>query len=293
MKDCRLCPRECRADRDSGELGFCGVDSNIKIARAAPHMWEEPVISGTRGSGAIFFSGCSLRCVFCQNKKISHGATGKIVDCDELERIIFELRDGGVHNINLVTATHYADRVASVLERVKPKLDIPIVWNSSGYEIPETLDMLDGLIDIYLPDFKYFDRSLAENYSSAPDYPEIAAKAIEKMYSQVGAVSLDQNGLLMRGMIVRHLVLPGCRKDSIKVIERLSELLPPNDIYLSLMNQYTPDFALDSPFANLHRRLTSFEYQSVMRRANELGFVGFSQDRAAATADFTPEFFGE
>ena len=293
MSECMLCPRGCGADREGGELGFCGVGSKIKIARAAPHHWEEPVISGTRGSGAIFFSGCSLRCVYCQNKKISHGALGKSIDSAELERIIFELCELGVHNINFVTGTHYADKIAKILEKIKPRLGIPIVWNTSGYESESTLDMLAGLVDIYLPDFKYFDPELAKSYSAAPDYPEIAAAAIKKMHSQVGAVELDDDGMMKSGMIVRHLVLPGCRKDSLRAVEALASILPPEDIYLSLMSQYTPEFASNSEFSNLHRRLTSFEYESVLRRTSELGFIGFSQEREAATSDFTPEFFGE
>ena len=292
MSECLLCPRECRADREGGALGFCGADEKIKIARAAPHFWEEPIISGSRGSGAIFFSGCSLRCVFCQNKRISHGSLGRVIDERELESIIFRLCDEGVHNINFVTPTHYANKLAALLERIKPSLPIPVVWNTSGYEKLETLDMLDGLVDIYLPDFKYFDPDLGKKYSCAKDYPEIASAAIKKMFSQLGKCELSDDGMLKRGMIVRHLVLPGCRKDSIRAVEHLAEILPTDKVYLSLMNQYTPGFAMDCEFSNLHRRLTSFEYESVLRRADELGFSGFSQERCSATSDFTPEFFG-
>lgn len=256
-------------------------------------MWEEPVISGLRGSGAVFFSGCSLKCVFCQNKAISRDALGKNISDAELERIIFELCDAGVHNINLVTASHYTDRLARLLERIKPRLTVPVIWNSSAYEKPETLDMLCGLVDVYLPDLKYFDSALSGAYSAAPDYFSVAAEALKKMYEQVGPVKLGADGLIKKGVTVRHLVLPGCRKDSLAVIEKLSKLLPKEDIYLSLMSQYTPEFAADSEYKNLRRRVTSFEYESVLKFADELGFVGFSQDRAAATSDFTPEFFGE
>ena len=293
MSECMLCPRECRADREGGALGFCGVGSKIKIARAAPHFWEEPIISGSRGSGTVFFSGCSLRCVFCQNKKISHGTLGREIDEAELERIIFGLCDEGVHNINFVTPTHYADKIARLLEKIKPSLPVPVVWNTSGYEKAQTLDMLDGLVDIYLPDFKYFDPELGKKYSAAPDYQEVASAAIERMFSQVGKCRLGEDGLLKKGMIVRHLVLPGCRKDSIRAVEHLADILPTDGVYLSIMSQYTPEFAMDCEFSNLRRRVTSFEYESVLRRADELGFIGFSQERSAATSDFTPEFYGE
>ncbi len=290
MDKCALCPRKCGADRDGGQLGACGVGSEFKIARAAPHLWEEPIISGTNGSGAIFFSGCSLRCVFCQNKNISQGALGRIITDAELEKIIFELCEAGVHNINLVTASHYTTRLVPLLKRIKPSLSLPIVWNSSGYEKIETLRALDGLVDIYLPDFKYFDSELSTKYSAAPDYFSVVCEALREMHRQVGACVLGDDEMLKKGMIVRHLVLPSHRHDSMRVLEELAALLPPDEIYLSLMSQYTPEFALDSEYKNLHRRITKFEYESVLARASELGFEGFSQDKTAATSDFTPEF---
>ncbi len=293
MSKCKLCPRECGADRENGEIGFCGAGSEIKIARCAPHYWEEPPISGERGSGAVFFSGCTLKCVFCQNREISHGGLGKSVSDSELESMIISLSKEGVHNINFVTPTHYTDKIAAILKKIKPALEIPVVWNCGGYEKEETLDLLDGLVDIYLPDFKYFDSELARAYSKAPDYRDVATRALKKMFSQVGKVELKPDGTMARGMIVRHLVLPGCRKDSIRVLELLSEIFPPDEIYLSLMSQYTPDFALDCEYKNLHRRITSFEYDSVAERARELGFVGFMQERNSAVADFTPKFSGE
>ena len=286
MSECKLCPRECGADRERGEIGFCGAGSDIKIARCAPHFWEEPPISGERGSGAIFFSGCPLKCVFCQNREISHGGLGKAVGEEELEK-------SGVHNINFVTPTHYTDRIAAILKKIKPSLGIPVVWNCGGYEKEETLDLLDGLVDIYLPDFKYFDSELARAYSAAPDYRDVALRALKKMFSQVGEIKLNADGTMARGMIVRHLVLPGCRKDSAAVLELLAEILPADKIYLSLMSQYTPEFAADSEYKNLRRRVTSFEYTSVANRAQELGFVGFMQERTSASADFTPDFSGE
>ena len=293
MGECKLCPRECGADRENGEIGFCGAGSEIKTARCAPHFWEEPPISGERGSGAVFFSGCPLKCVFCQNREISHGGLGKTVSDSELEKMIFGLAEKGVHNINFVTPTHYTDRIAKILKKIKPELGIPIVWNCGGYEKEETLDLLEGLVDIYLPDFKYFDPELASAYSKALNYKDIATRAIKKMFSQVGKVELNADGMMAKGMIVRHLVLPGCRKDSIRALELLSKILPPDKIYLSLMSQYTPEFALDCEYKNLHRRITSFEYNSVAERARELGFIGFMQERASAVADFTPDFSGE
>ncbi|MBE6600662.1 MAG: radical SAM protein [Ruminococcaceae bacterium] len=290
---CELCPRKCGIDRGAGELGFCGVGDEFKIARAAPHMWEEPVISGQNGSGAIFFSGCSLRCVFCQNKKISHSAYGRTVTDAELERLIFELVDADVHNINFVTATHYTDRLVPLLERIKPSLPVPIVWNSSGYERVSTLSRLDGLVDIYLPDLKYFDPELSKCYSSAPDYFPVAIGAIKEMCRQVGA-AVTENGIMKKGVIVRHLVLPGCRKDSLRLLDELAAAVEKNGILLSLMSQYTPEFLGEDEceYKNLTRRVTRFEYESVLARAAELGFEGFSQDRSSATAKYTPEFFG-
>ena len=293
MSKCMLCPRECGADRERGEIGFCGAGSEIKTARCAPHFWEEPPISGERGSGTIFFSGCPLKCVFCQNKEISHGGLGKKINDTELEKMILELAEKGVHNINFVTPTHYTDKIAKILKKIKPSLKIPIVWNCGGYEKEETLDLLDGLVDIYLPDFKYFDSELAFSYSAAPDYRDVAVRALKKMFSQAGEVKLSNDGMMERGMIVRHLVLPGCRKDSIAVLELIADTLPADKIYLSLMSQYTPEFALDSNYKNLHRRVTSFEYNSVAQRAKDLGFIGFMQERSSSVSDFTPDFSGE
>ena len=293
MEKCLLCPRGCSADRARGNAGFCGESADITFARASLHMWEEPPISGSRGSGTIFFCGCNLRCVFCQNKIISRGGGNrKTISVSELASLMLELRDMGAHNINLVTPTHFANAIAEVLTLVKGDLNIPVVYNSSGYESPSTLKMLDGLIDVYLPDFKYASSELARDYSSAPDYPEVATKALCEMFRQVGAPVFDENGIIQRGMIVRHLVLPACRHDSIKVLDTLSDLFTPDDIKLSLMSQYTPEFALDTPFKNLHRKLTSFEYNSVLEHAISLGFDGYFQSLSSATSKYTPNFEG-
>ncbi len=288
---CTLCPRRCAVDRTCS-VGVCGMPADMVISRAAPHMWEEPPLSGTRGSGTIFFAGCNLRCVFCQNRAISHDRQGVTVTEDALCDIMLRLADTGVHNINLVTPTHYADALVRVLARVRPRLAIPVVWNSSGYESVETLRALEGLVDIYLPDFKYLDPTLASRYSAAPDYPAIATAALSEMYRQTGPVCMDEHGLMTRGLLVRHLVLPGHRADSIAVLGHVARLLPPADIRISVMRQYTPDFALDTPYKHLHRRLTDFEYDSVLREAARLGLDGFIQGKDAADRAFTPDFTG-
>ena len=290
MSACMLCPRKCGADRTNGEIGACHTGSKIRVARAAPHHFEEPPISGTNGSGTIFFSGCSLGCIFCQNKEISRGDAGKELDEDTLATLCLSLADTGVHNLNFVTGTHYTDRIASVLKRIKPKLQIPVVWNSSGYESPETLQLLEGLVDIYLPDYKYFSSELSAALSLAPDYRKVAEAALLEMYRQVGAVRYGDDGLLKHGLVVRHLALPGCRKDTEAVLKSLANLLPVSDILLSLMRQYTPDFAPRTAPKNLLRRLTSFEYETAASLATDLGFHGFTQGKDAASSVFTPDF---
>lgn len=290
MSICNLCPRACGVDRES-RLGFCASPEGAAVSRVSLHMWEEPPISGERGSGTIFFSGCNLRCVFCQNKAISRGAAdAKIYGADALSELFLSVEGMGAHNINLVTPTHFVPTVSKALEKVKSKLSIPVVYNSSGYELASSLRMLDGLVDVYLPDLKYASGELAAKYSSAPDYPEIAKAALREMYRQTGAVSFDETGMITRGVIVRHLVLPSHRKDSIAVLDTLAEILPIKDIRLSLMSQYTPEFATDCEFRELHRRVTTFEYNSVLDHALSLGFEGYFQHRSSASASYTPDF---
>ena len=286
---CNLCPRACGARRGEGEVGVCGMPATLYVSRCAPHYWEEPPISGTRGSGTVFFSGCNLRCVFCQNRSISREGVGRPVSREELVGILLSLQEQGVHNINLVTPTHYASTLARVLEQVKPRLHIPVVWNSSGYETVEALRMVEGLVDIYLPDFKYLSAELAAAYSSAPDYAERATEAVLEMYRQVGPYR-QREGLAEGGVIIRHLVLPGQRRDSMAVLGHIAAILPPQDIRVSVMRQYTPDFAMDCPHKNLHRRVTEFEYASVLEEAARLGLEGFSQGKDAADKAFTPDF---
>ena len=292
MASCALCPRRCGVDRTAGQVGVCGVTDTLRVARIAPHMWEEPPISGSRGSGTVFFTGCSLRCIFCQNRTISREGMGKTYTEEELTAAILSLRDQGVHNINFVTPTHYTSTIARILERIKPTLGIPVVWNCGGYESVETLRLLEGLVDIYLPDFKYFSPDLSRDYSSAPDYPAIATEAVQEMYRQTGPYT-EEKDLAKRGVIIRHLVLPGCRADSMNVLRHIASILPPAEIRISVMRQYTPDFAADAPYKNLHRRVTDFEYTSVLDEAARLGLVGFSQGKDAATKAYTPDFEGD
>lgn len=291
MSKCLMCPRGCLVDRAVGERGFCGATNEYIIGSADLHFWEEPCISGTRGSGAIFFSGCNLKCIFCQNRDISREIVGKKYSEDELISKMLELQDRGAHNINLVTATPYSLFLAQTLKKAKAHgLHIPIVYNCGAYESLDSLRALEGLIDIYLPDFKYFSDDLACSYSSAPDYARISGEAIVEMYRQVGKLTFDKQGIAKRGLIVRHLVLPACREDSKDVLKYLSEILPANEVTLSLMRQYTPDFANDDAPKNLKRRLTSFEYEDVLSYALFLGFDGFSQGKESAKGEFTPKF---
>lgn len=289
MERCYDCPRRCGADRETA-LGRCHAPQEFLVSRVSLHAWEEPPISGTRGSGTVFFGGCNLGCVFCQNRAIRDGALGERLDADALERAVWRLVEEGAHNLNLVTPTHYVRALVPFLARIRPRLPVPVVWNSGGYESVESLRMLDGLVDVYLPDFKYASRAFAERYSAAPDYPEVAADAVREMFRQRGAVSFDEKGLIKSGVIVRHLVLPGGRRDSEAVLDRLASLLPIPDVRLSLMSQFTPDFVDRDRYPELARRVTTFEYQRVLSHAMDLGFDGYFQARDSATAAFTPDF---
>ena len=293
-KPCTLCPRKCKIDRSKGETGLCRSGNDIVVARSMVHMWEEPPISGTHGSGAIFFSGCSLRCVFCQNRPISHDCVGKVMSESDLGALMLELQEKGVHNINLVTPTHFVDKIASVLEKVKPRLNIPVVYNCGGYESKESVQMLKGLVDIYLPDFKYASDSLAVKYSNAPKYSYYAAAALAEMVESVGRPVFfrDTSGeeIMKSGVIVRHLVLPSSRRDSMEVLDIIAKTVGVKNVRLSLMSQYTPEFALNCNIPCLHRKVTSFEYNSVLDHAEKLGFEGYFQDRSSACTNYTPEF---
>lgn len=286
---CNQCPRKCDVDRDV-TLGFCGVPRTFRVARAALHPWEEPQISGKRGSGTVFFAGCNLRCIYCQNRDISRAGIGKEIDGDELINIMLRLQDAGAHNVNLVTPTHYTAELAAVLKRVRPMLHIPIVYNCGGYERVESLRLLEGLIDVYLPDFKYYSEELSAQYSGVSDYFSVAIKALGEMLRQTGKPHFDADGMIVRGTVVRHLVLPGSRRDSIEILRALHDTFGADAFLLSLMSQYTPVFADDTPYPQLHRRVTAFEYDSVVKEACRLGFSGNVQSRQSADAGYTPDF---
>ena len=292
---CDLCPRQCNTDR-SLRPGFCNESEKIMLARAALHFFEEPSISGTEGSGAVFFCGCNLKCVFCQNEKISRGLIGKEVSVEELADIFLNLESQGANNINLVTPSHYVYQIKDALIRAKEKgLSIPIVYNSSAYELPETLRLLEGLIDIYLPDFKYMDEELAVKYSNAPGYPEIAKKAIEEMVRQVGAPIFDERGMMKKGVIVRHLLLPAGVKNAKSVVSYLNETYH-DSIYISLMNQYTP---MDTPslkkagekYPDLLRKVTKREYERLLDFVLSLNIENaYFQEGDTASESFIPDF---
>ena len=290
LKDCILCPRECHVDRIKGEVGYCGETSELRLARASLHMWEEPCISGEEGSGTIFFTGCSLRCVYCQNNIIANGSFGKAIDNERFIEILFELKDKGAQNINLVTPTHFIPQIIRALDFAKKRgLDLPIVYNTSGYEKKESIKLLDGYIDVYLPDFKYYDESISIRYSNSPNYRDYAKKSIEEMVKQVGEPKFNEKGYMTKGVIVRHLVLPGLNEDSKKIIEYLHKEYG-EEIYLSIMSQYTP---LDhvNKYPEINRKLTEDEYNEVVDFAISIGVEnGFIQDGESAQESFIPPF---
>ncbi|MDO4267846.1 MAG: radical SAM protein [Eubacteriales bacterium] len=286
---CRLCPRMCGANRQLSP-GFCQAPAGIVAARAALHHWEEPCISGTRGSGTVFFSGCTLRCCFCQNYKISRETFGRSISPGRLSEIFLELQQQGAHNINLVTATHYLPWILPALDMVRGRLSIPVVYNCGGYERLETVQALKDYVDIWLPDLKYQDSRLSGSLSQAPDYFAVASRAIRQMIDQTGPPVFDRDGLMKRGVIIRHLVLPGHRDDSIRLLQWMAAGLPADQFYISLLSQYTPYEAI-SDFPELNRRITSYEYEKVLDAALELGLDhGFMQKKSSAREEYTPPF---
>lgn len=292
-RHCTLCPRGCGADRTSGARGFCGASDVVYVGRATLHAWEEPPLSGERGSGTVFFTHCTLGCVFCQNRTISRReAQGKPVTQERLTEIFLELQTQGAHNINLVTASHYAPTVRAALQQARAKdLHIPVVYNCGGYEMVETLRMLDGLIDIYLPDFKYYSSYYAGMYSGAPDYPDFAKEAIAEMVRQTGIPQFDQTGVMIRGTIVRHLMLPGLAGDTAQVLRYLAEHFG-DRILVSLMRQYTP-FGMAERYPELDRKITDEEYEQAVALFSELGLAGFLQDKESISESFIPSFEGQ
>ena len=282
-ENCRLCPRECGVNRTAGERGFCGCPGVALVAKRMLHQWEEPALAGSGGSGAIFFGGCTLRCRYCQNAAISGGAVGKPTDSAQLRQIMEELIAQGAENIDLVTPTHFLPTILPALERPLP---VPVVYNCGGYERVETLRALEGKIDIYLPDLKYADAALAGALSGAPDYFPVAARAIREMVRQVGSVQW-QGERVTRGVIIRHLILPGQVENSLRVLDWIGEHFRPGQVLVSLMRQYTPMGGLGAPYG---RRITDEEYDAVLSwmYLNEL--EGFTQEAESAGRDFIPDF---
>lgn len=293
LSACELCPRRCRADRAAGERGVCGATDTLRLARAALHFWEEPPISGEEGSGTVFFSGCPLKCVYCQNHEISTGNFGIDVSPERLAQIMLELQDQGALNINLVTATHYAHLLPEAIAAARARgLVVPIVYNTSGYERVEAVRELDDLVDIWLTDFKYADARLGRALSHVPDYPSVAQSALIEMARQLerhGGGAARADGTWTRGIIVRHLVLPGHTEDSCRVLDLIWDAV--GDVPISVMNQYTPNAAMRAAGGELARAVTREEYERVLDHADDLGFTQmFWQEGGAVDESFTPPF---
>ena len=289
LTKCTLCPRNCNVDRTNSQIGFCGATDKLKVARASLHMWEEPCISGANGSGTVFFSHCSLKCIFCQNNNISQNNFGKEITIERLADIFIELQNKKAHNINLVTPTHFVPQIIEAIKIARQNgLVIPIVYNSSGYENVETIKLLNGFVDIYLPDFKYYDDELAKKLSNTPNYFYTAINCIDEMVAQINENIFDENGIMQKGIIIRHLILPGHTLDSKKIIKELLEKYK-NKVYISLMSQYTPIRTL--PYEELNRKLSKTEYDRVVDYAINLGLInGFIQDGESAKESFIPDF---
>ncbi len=285
ISKCKICPRECNANRNE-KAGYCGGKDKATVVKSTLHFYEEPCISGTRGSGAVFFGGCPLKCVYCQNKEISRPSFDFGLNANELCDLFVSLQDRGAHNVNLVTAGHFLHVVIPALEKAKKKVKIPFVYNTSAYEKVDAIRRLDGLIDVYLPDYKYASTLTAKRYSSAPDYPHIATMAIQEMLRQQPKCIIE-NGLMQNGVIIRHLVLPLHRLESIKAVNEIATKF--SGAMISLMRQYTPDF-YDGELENLKRKVTNFEYNSVLAEVNRLAISGYMQLSQSASAEFTPNF---
>ena len=291
---CKLCARECKADRNSGKTGFCGADNRIKVARCALHFWEEPCISGEKGSGTVFFSHCTLKCVYCQNYNISTKNQGRYVTEEELSYMFLGLQNQGALNINLVTPTHYVPGIIEALKSAKQKgLTLPVLYNTSGFESTETLELLRGYVDIFLPDFKYFTAEYAQKYSGSKDYPDVVKKAIAKMFDLVGKCEFDEDGIIKKGVIVRHLMLPELHDDSKKILEYLYKTYG-DDIFISIMSQYTPLPTLPKEFPELATKIDMTVYDKVLDFAVSIGIENaFVQEGEAASESFIPEFWSE
>lgn len=288
---CTICPRKCNVDRSNGKIGYCGESSEMRVAKTSLHRWEEPCITGEYGSGTVFFSGCSLKCIFCQNHVIADSLVGQIFSVEELADAFLRLQEKNASNINLVTAGHFVEQIALTIKLARKKgLVIPIVYNCSSYENVESLQKLEGFVDVYLPDCKFFDKEMSKNYAKAEDYFEVAKNAIKEMVRQVGAPVFDKNtGNMLRGVIVRHLILPGHTKDSMEILHYLHTTYE-NQIYISIMNQFTP-VVLQEKYLNLNRCVTEREYQKVIDYAINIGIEqAFIQEGETANESFIPEF---
>lgn len=296
FEKCILCPRKCGVNRLQGRNGTCHTSDKLKVSRAALHMWEEPCISGEHGSGAIFFSGCALGCCFCQNRDISDGIAGKEITTERLCNIFFELKDKGANNINLVTPDHYIPQILSSIDMAKHRgFDLPFVYNCSGYETKDMIRSLDGYIDVYLPDFKFMSPKLSSRYSNAPDYSDHAKESIAEMVRQCGGSHMyfNDDGIMQKGVIVRHLQLPGCMEDSKAVITYLYNTYG-DSIYISIMNQYTPMPGIADKYPELNRKLTAEEYDKLVDYAIDIGVEnGFIQEGETASESFIPAFDNE
>ncbi|HWQ03758.1 MAG TPA: radical SAM protein [Longilinea sp.] len=290
LSDCTLCPRNCHVDRTNGQKGYCRETAELVVARAALHLWEEPCISGESGSGTVFFSGCAVGCVYCQNKQIARGLTGKKITIERLSDIFLELQSQGANNINLVTPTHYVPQIIAAIDKARARgLSLPIVYNSSGYEKTETLALLEGIVDIYLPDFKYFSKEMAKKYSNCEDYYPVAAAAIKEMVRQVGEPVFRPDGMMVKGVIVRHLTLPGFLQDSKDVILYLNQTYG-KQIFISIMSQYTPLANLER-YPELSQMVDPADYDELIEYAISLGVEnGFIQNGETAKESFIPEF---
>lgn len=290
LKNCKVCPRNCGIDRTKGEKGFCNSGFSVKCALAYIHKWEEPIISGSRGSGTVFFSGCNLKCVFCQNYDISSLNNGKEITVERLSDIFIEQQQRNVHNINLVSPTHFLPQIREAIKIAKNKgLNIPIIYNSNGYESVEMLKTLEGLIDVYLPDLKYFSTEYSKEYSKSSDYFEKAIKAIKEMKRQQPINIFGNENIIQKGVIIRHLVLPNCKEDSFKVLDSICENIG-KDTYVSIMRQYTPMYKAKE-IKKLNRKLTTFEYDKVIEHFLKIGMTnGFSQEKMSASSEYTPKF---
>lgn len=292
LKKCNLCPRNCLVDR-SNTVGFCGMKDKLVVAKAYLHKWEEPCISGTNGSGTIFFTGCNLKCIFCQNKEISTKLIGQEITVEEFSNICLNLEKQGAHNINLVTPTHFVPLIIEGLKLAKEKgLNIPIVYNTSSYENIETIKKLDGIIDIYLPDLKYYDDTYAVKYSHAPNYFNTAITAISEMYKQVGTPKFDENGIMTSGIIVRHMMMPNLKEDTKKILDYLYKTYH-NDIFISIMNQYTPIKHFER-YQELNNKINNNDYDEIINYALDLGIrKAFIQEGDTALNSFIPNFLNQ